>query len=510
MTQDLSLVLKIGIIVIGLVVAAAIVIGCASLGNRAANGNRTEAGNSALAHRGTYSSDLIAAEKRFTENPDDSAARIGYAAELYRFSAFHQAGEVLAPELRSENPAITALALAAKLAYLSGRFASAAEYARAVLKRDAAEFARAAPMSDAGSPPILRGETLAVLTHACYQTGDFSACPDIPRGTAFPAGWEEQVRGINAMMKAFGTETPNRVEWNGLKEATIPFLMTDPLPIVEVAINGRTIYALIDTGGASFILDTDIARSLGIKAFAKSNGVFAFGITSGIGYAKADSLEIGGVTIRSAPIRIKPTKLMSKPLTGGKYEIGGIIGTNVLQRFLSTMDYPGGRLILRPRASDRVPGSEVESSAATGVPFFLTDCHVMLVAGSLNGRGGLLFFMDSGLAHSESGFIAPIQTLGFLGLPVPQTTKIKGIGGSGKNAGQIGKFEIDRLTFGPVEKRGETGLYGIIPADWYEVFGFLMDGLVSHRILKDYAWTIDFDRMEMRFEILSTNERQSG
>ncbi len=439
--------------------------------------------------RGRYESKRIAAEKSFAARPGDARARLSYALQLFKTGNFPEAENILAPALADAPAGTGALSLASKLAYMRGSFREAADFARTVAGR-----------RDADAPT--RAEALSILTFAAYQTDDYAARPALPQRLALPAGWEESVRPLNDMMRAFGTNRPNRIDWNDAREAIVPFLMTDPLPIVEITVNGRTIDALIDTGGASLIIDPEIAASMGITPLVETSSAgFAFGKRGGYAYAKADSVQMGGVTLRTVPIWLLPTKLMSTSLTGGRYEIDGIIGTNVLQKFLSTMDYPNGRLVLRPRTVDRstpLP-DEPGHAPACRVPFYLSETHLMLVRGSLNAREGLLFFLDSGLADASAGFAATIRTLRYAGIPKPTMVQIEGIGGAGISRARIGHFTVDRLALGGLEIQHATGVYGVFPDTSFADASFIIDGIVSHRILKEYAWTIDFDRMEMSF-----------
>jgi len=57
------------------------------------------------------------------------------------------------------------------------------------------------------------------------------------------------------------------------------------------------------------------------------------------------------------PLTLLPTRRFSSALTAGQYRIDGIIGTNVLQQFLSTIDYPNNRLVLRSRGDRRYRGT---------------------------------------------------------------------------------------------------------------------------------------------------------
>jgi hypothetical protein len=403
----------------------------------------------------------------------DDGAGLAFARLLYEAGDFDGARVAVAPLLERPDPGAEATMLGARLAYLSGRYEDAEALFTQALSLD---------------PENARAFTGLVFTY--YQTNRFERCLDLPDGLR----GKLEIPHLD-MMLAFAGEEPNRITWGAERRAVIPFIATDPLPIIEVSIEGRVIKALIDTGGDAFILDNEIADSLGIGIVASMMGMFAGGEQAEIGFAKARSLSMGGVTLHAVPISVLPTK----PLSLGEHVIGGIVGTGVLRQFLSTVDYPNGRLILRERSESGASAFLDESGGRVEheIPFYLQGTHILLAHGSLNGHEGLLFHVDSGLA-GEAAFVAPLETLEYVGIPVPEVTVHEGtIGGGGAFAS--GEFPIDALGLGPLLQRDLVGSYGAQPPGSYRRLGFILDGLISHNFLRRYSWTIDFSRMRMVF-----------
>ena len=133
------------------------------------------------------------------------------------------------------------------------------------------------------------------------------------------------------------------------------------------------------------------------------------------------------------------------------------------------------------------------------IPFVLHQTHLMMARGMLNGFEPLTFFVDSGLAMQES-FVAPLQTLQYTGIPVPETfVDENGIGGGGDGQWANGVFEIATLGLGPLTQQHLTGNYGAMVPETYWQNGFIQDGLISHSFLRHYCWTLDFDRMRYVF-----------
>jgi hypothetical protein len=275
-----------------------------------------------------------------------------------------------------------------------------------------------------------------------------------------------RVRGLplSRMMTAFGGP-PYVIDWDGEREAVLPFLQDDDweLPTVEIEVDGEPVRAWIDTGGDTLTLP----HEFGVEPLASFEGTFA-----GV-YGRVEEVRVGPVTVRAVPVM---TAGLGRP----------VIGTSFLARFLPTLDYPGRRLVLRP--PDAEPGEGV------GVPFRIAATHLMLVDGVLNDVP-MTFLVDSGLRDEHgAAFTAPAATLAAAGIPLPATAPERGRSGAGEVTLELGRFPIRRLAVGSLVQEDLLGLYGAFPEGLEQVHG-----LVSHGFLRRYRWTIDFTRMTMRF-----------
>ncbi len=421
-------------------------------------------------HRGDLLGELSEAEELLGERPGDAELQYRHAKLLYEAGEFARAREAIARILGGDEPSIDALRLGAELAYLSGRYDEAGELLGRILARE---------------PDDRRA--LRKLVLVCFQTGRYAECPELPEDQGMPHA---------DLMRSFGGDAPYRIEWGTSDETVVPFLLTDPLPVFRVTIEGREITTLLDTGGDTFILDPEIAGSLGIEVVASMEGMFAGGMTAEVGFGRAESLVVGDITVRSVPLALLPTQ----GFVLGEYTIEGILGTNVLRQFLATVDYPNDRLILRKRGGEAAARfyDESRASVVAEVPFALASTHFLMAHGSLNGVDGLVFHVDSGLA-GEPAFSAPEQTLEYVGIPIPEIAVQEGTVGGGGGGWASGTFEVEALGLGPLTRHGLTGVYGTMPPQSYRHLGFIQDGLLSHQFLRHYGWTLDFDRMVMVF-----------
>jgi gag-polyprotein putative aspartyl protease len=329
----------------------------------------------------------------------------------------------------------------------------------------------------AGRNVETRVDAEVALALVYLQTNRFGAA----RG--FFRGLEGAVNlPVLELMKSFGDELPYRIEWDGEPQLIVPFTQTTTwqLPCLTVEVNSRETEARIDTGGELLTLSVDVAEALGVEAVARAEGVFAAGARGEIGYGRLETVRIGPLTVRAVPVAIMA---LERP----------VIGTGFLHQFLATLDYPRNRLVLRPRSS-LPPGSGVE------IPFALAASHLILATGSLNDRERLTFIVDSGLEDEGGASVAlPRATLDVLGIPVPPLTEEIGESGAGSLSLRFGRFPVRRLALGPLVQHDASGLYGIFPDLWTEVAGISIDGIFSHGLLRQYAWTLDFGRMTMTF-----------
>lgn len=421
-------------------------------------------------------------EPKFEKNPDDEDLRIEYAKLLYQSGEFWKARDIVLPLIEDQGASVEVLSLGAELAYLLANYEEAENlYSRLVAAKEG----------------DVSGQVMAKvgLVFTYYQTNQYGKAKEIafPPGVKLP-NWE--------LMKSF-EKAPYQMEWHSEeKVSTVNFLMTDPIPIMTLEFNGVPVHVIFDTGADTFILDSEVAAEMGIEWISQAQGTFGGGKKSEIGFGKVDSVKLGDVTLREVPVTIMPTKRFSAGFEKGKYTLGGFIGTAALKQFISTLDYKNSRLILRERTEEKAKKlrQELKDKIAGEIPFVLAVTHMMMARGSLNGKDGLTFFVDSGLA-SAACFSAPIQTLDYIGIQVPKKKIHEDSIGGGGGKWASGSFPIEAIGLGPLLQSNVIGEYGSRPPESYWSLGFIQDGLISHRFLRQYSsWTLDFDSMTYIFE----------
>ena len=298
-------------------------------------------------------------------------------------------------------------------------------------------------------------------------------------------------RAVRAQkLEGFAGRAPHRLG-AGADETRLPFVFTDPLPLVVGSVNGSdTLFLLIDTGGGELVLDSAVATRVGAQRFGVGLGTFAGG-QAPVTDARVDSLRLGAFTLHDVPVRILNTRQFAAVFGG--HRVDGVIGTVLLYHFLTTLDYPGGQLILRRRTPAALAAFERDAAArrATTLPFWLAGDHFMFTWGSVNGHPARPLFVDTGLAGG--GFVCSDSTARSFGIDMTRATTTEGVGGAGRT--QVNWFMVDSLRLGDAVGRDIRGAVGQLR--FRQSFGFDAAGIISHAFFRPYALTFDFDGMRM-------------
>jgi hypothetical protein len=299
----------------------------------------------------------------------------------------------------------------------------------------------------------------------------------------------KDVRAVTVRRLEEHARRPFGVDLSGV--AVVPFAdapLGEWFPAFNAEINGRTLTAHVDTGGSFLHMGPDRARAVGIETV--KYGTERAHLTSmrvGMSYGIAERLVLGDVVLRNVPVDVLDT------LTGEGDLV--IFGTNLLEQFLSTLEYPARRLILSKRGDPEasaahralLPGEEVR------VPFHLWGSHQMFARGGLGPRNDLNWFVDSGLVSLHPDGSGGLRQASF----TSSKRRFKQWGVSGADIRQ-GHFESTMpLRLGALVE--DRPLMVVGAAGEHSFGGVRIDGLISHAFLKRFVWTIDFDTREYRF-----------
>jgi hypothetical protein len=325
-------------------------------------------------------------------------------------------------------------------------------------------------------------EPKALLGEVLYRRYDYAQAAPLLEAAGQQARAEK--------LRAFQDKTPFLIE-SGPETCALDFVQTDPLPIIKVTVNGREGKFLIDTGGWELHVFAEFAAACGLKALGgMQTGTYAGGRQAAAAFSVADRVQLGEFALRHVPV-VLPASAGRRP-----FQVDGIVGTVVLYRFLFTLDYPRGRLVLRrntPEAS-RAVRAEAGKAGAVRVPFWLAGDHFIFARGTVNDAGPYLFLVDSGMGGG--GFDCPESVVREAKIELSKEG-FQGMGGGGPVT--VYPFTVN-VSLGEARRDGVRGLFGALPPGSENRLGFRSGGLVSHGFFRPFAITFDFQAMVMYLE----------
>jgi hypothetical protein len=333
-----------------------------------------------------------------------------------------------------------------------------------------------------------------MLAEAFYRRDDFQKAAASLKGVEVSSNKliREQYPTLNvAMLESFKGQMPYELKGNG-GSTRVKFVKTDPLPLVNVRVNGgKEVTFFIDTGGSEVTLDTEFAKELGVPQFGAVQGTFSGGQHTQVQLGRIESLTIGDWTVKNVPTAMLPLRQLSEGL--GVKQINGIIGTTLFYHFLVTMDYPKGELVLRRKDTKSLEEFKAQSSGKrVTVPIWMASDHFMVGWGRVETLPPTLLFVDTGLVGA--GVKLAESVIKEAGIKLEENKATEGAGGGGTL--KIVPYTVHQLSFGDIKEENVPGLYDG-PFPWQYMFGFHLAGMVGHDFFKRYAVTFDFQNMQI-------------
>jgi Aspartyl protease/Tetratricopeptide repeat len=409
-----------------------------------------------------------------TAQPKQSG--IDSAGQFFQAGKFAEAGKLYS-QIVAQNPKdYSATLQLGRIALLSNRLDDAQKWLEKAMSL----------RSDDTDPKVM-------LAQVFYRRDDFQKAAAALNGVDVSSNKliTSQYPTLNvAKLESFKGQTPYELHGNGTS-TRLKFVKTDPLPVVNVRINGgEDVTFFIDTGVSEVTLDTEFAKELGVRQFGAVQGTFSGGQHADVQNARIESLAVGDWTVKNVPIVMMSLRQISKDL--GVKQINGIIGTSLFYHFLATMDYPRGELVLRRKTAESLEQFTKSSVKRVTVPIWMASDHFMVGWGRVETLPPTLLFVDSGLA--EAGVKLAESVIKEAGIKLEESKASEGAGGGGKL--KIVPYTVHQLSFGDIKEENVPGLYDG-PFPWEYMFGFHLAGMVGHDFFKPYAVTFDFQNMQI-------------
>jgi predicted aspartyl protease len=332
-----------------------------------------------------------------------------------------------------------------------------------------------------------------MLAQAFYRRDDFQKAAAALNGVDVSSNKLviDQYPTLNvAMFESFKGQAPYELQGNGAS-TRVKFVKTDPLPIVNVRVNGgKEVTFFVDTGGSVVTLDTDFAKELGVPQFGGVQGTFSGGQHTEVKLGRIESLTLGDWTIKNLPTAMMPLRQLSDGF--GVKQIDGVIGTTLFYHFLTTMDYPHGELVLRQKDAKNLEEFKKSPGKRVTVPIWMAGDHFMVGWGRVETLPPTLLFVDTGLMGA--GVKLAESVIKEAGIKLEENRATQGAGGGGTL--KIVPYTVHHISLGDIKEENVQGVYDG-PFPWENMFGFHLAGMVGHEFFKPYAVTFDFQNMQI-------------
>ncbi|MFI0448901.1 aspartyl protease family protein [Actinomadura sp. 6N118] len=384
----------------------------------------------------------------------------GDADALFKAGKFEQAGRAYEEILKKDPSNVHAARRRGHVGLLANKFPEAEKYLTMALNL--------AP-SDKETNQLL-GD--------CYMRQDkFSLA--IPRwqavGGDVRAKWFGAVRG-----------TPYQIHGD---ISRLPWLQTDPTPLVEASVNGGPPKRFMFYTGAPWLgMSAEVAKEAGLTAVAKQQIDYLNG-TAWQYFGVLDSFKLGDIELRNIPVEWSETDQQDP---GGPND--GIIGTWVFYHLLTTFDYAGRSLILRRRTPEtaRKARSAAARAGAKPLPLWLANEHGVHSTGSVAGSGPQVVGLSIG-GVSEAAAVMSEETAKRLRVRIDYDRPLETFGHS---------HPVVVYPCYPKEIRlGDAAAKGIYcsanPVSRPSRSGFDTLGAFFHPFYKPYNVTLDFTDMNL-------------
>jgi tetratricopeptide (TPR) repeat protein len=425
--------------------------------------------------RGELEKELAAIADAYESVPENYGLRSTYADLLFKLGDIWQANDVITPLATATSTNAEYLRLGAETSLLL------ADYDRAEIL-----YRRLFDISKEDSE--IYAEAVKGLAMVYYQTNryELAAQLKLPESIDTNSG----LGSLLIYMQRFDGK-PYQIEWHTTERvAHVPIIndFTQPgdLPLVKLEVNGCPVKFILDTGGDRLYIDESIAAKAGVRDIASRRAKYAYTkgeyVEEPLGVA--DSVTLGDVSLHNVPVIVAKWKVMGQPSDG-------VITTQILKQFLSTIDYENKEIVFRERseAGLRQFLDTFKNKEPYRLPFFIAGSHMMFTKGTLNGHDSLNILVDCGLAATMPLVILE-ETVKYLGLEKHT------IEGTNFYWSPIKSYGIGRLISGEAQALGNV----FVEENPYWQHGFVFDALISHEYLRHLgSWTIDFDNMLFYF-----------
>ena len=287
-------------------------------------------------------------------------------------------------------------------------------------------------------------------------------------------------------------EAASDVRWLGKTGvASLPFDYRARHVWLKASVNGGpTEDFLFDTGASVTVLDSSWAAEHGVKTEGRMQAAGA-GAAGGASFATLSSLRVTGANgdgievpnVKVATLDVNPG---FEPLMWRR--MAGILGYDVISRFVVTIDYDDSVLVLHDPATWKYEGREKP------LPMVMNGT-VPALHGTFEGTEQGLFRLDVG-SSSTVDVHAPFAKRHELRGRMKRTIAIQGVGFGGTFTSELGR--LGSMSLGPYE--WDDPIVSISDAKAGAFASEDFAGNIGNRILERFRVTLDYHRRHVYLE----------
>ncbi|MBA3533943.1 MAG: aspartyl protease family protein [Ardenticatenales bacterium] len=286
---------------------------------------------------------------------------------------------------------------------------------------------------------------------------------------------------LSAQLRAFGDRIPYRHPVR-LDEIVVPFMGTDPLPIINLTIAGQEYPFVIDTGSGQMVVDIALAQALSLEEFGTREITLATGQRSVVAHTLLPEVMLGEIAIKDVPAEVMDIQRFAP-------QLAGVIGTSFLQHFHVLCDFQRQTLHLYPKIAESPP-----TGGMTLVSFLLFDAHLILAPVQVN-EYQTMGYLVSGMAGAAFTLAESVrQQID----PALSSATRQSIGAGGVTAAL--PMMAAHLSLGGWSRSDVEGLVGFFPPPLEWRYGFQVGALIGHEFLRGKRFLMDFEQMQLGVE----------
>jgi len=215
----------------------------------------------------------------------------------------------------------------------------------------------------------------------------------------------------------------------GASETSVPIRLSENHVYLDVMLNGKgPFHFIFDTGGAN-VVDPAVAKEIGAIGGGAMQLSGVGSTTESSSFATIKTLQVGDATVNDQVFFVLPVR-QGFGLTAG-LPVDGLIGYEVLSRFITTFDYAGNRVTFH------MPGTYTAPAGADVVPIGQNGTQPQFACGI--DAVPAICTLDTGARDSLS-FYTPFMEAHPQVIPAKLTAVgVNGFGVGGPELGKLGR-----------------------------------------------------------------------